>query len=321
MLAISCPTSTTCVSAGRLDGNQPITSIGTLSGGTWTFAAPTESASDTSGHDSFFAIACPTSTTCIAVGQNGNGQSITSVGISNGGIWTFPTPSIVTPDSSGSGGLYTIACPTSTTCIAGGEDHISQPIIAVGTSSGGAWSFTASTSTTPDTDGSGFFQGVACASSTSCVYVGGDRTERGMFASVSIPPTNPSAPNGLVVSETSGLISATWTPSALATGYTCTLLAGYSIPTTFVKSVAVPSCSFTIDSSLVFGISVVATNGSGVSPAIYQLGKAVQSGPSTSGGTTTTVNSSRFSVYCTRKGQKPRYFSRDVNSCPRGWTP
>lgn len=62
-------------------------------------------------------------------------------------------------------------------------------------------------------------------------------------------------------------VTATWTPSAGATSYTCTLLYGFNSPSNFTWNVTSPTCTFNgLAPSTEYGVSVVA-NGPGGSSA------------------------------------------------------
>jgi hypothetical protein len=182
LAGVSCPTTTTCVAVGYESRNntyQSITTVGTLSGGAWTWTAQSVVTPDATGYGRLNAVSCPSATSCVAVGydgslQSGSNQSITTVGALSGGAWIWTTESPVSADASGAGYLYGVSCPTATTCVAVGFDAGAQSITTVGALSGGSWTWTADTVITPDSFGFGDLYGVSCFSATTCVAVGQD---------------------------------------------------------------------------------------------------------------------------------------------------
>ena len=73
LFAISCPSATTCIAVGIDDSEQLATSVGTLSGGTWTWSAESQAGN---GYGELTAINCPSTTSCVAVGFNSNRDNI-----------------------------------------------------------------------------------------------------------------------------------------------------------------------------------------------------------------------------------------------------
>ncbi len=111
-------------------------------------------------------VACPTATTCVAVGENASFQGMV-VPITNG----TPGTAVVVP---GTVGLEGVACPSATTCI------------AVGFGSGVVVPITNGTPGTPQAvPGAPFLFGVACPSATTCIAVGNND-----FEGVVVPITN-----------------------------------------------------------------------------------------------------------------------------------
>jgi hypothetical protein len=182
LTGVSCPTTTTCVAVGYESSNntyQSVTTVGTLSGGAWTWTAQSVVTPDATGYGRLNAVSCASATSCVAAGydgslQNGSNQSITTVGALSGGAWTWTTESPVSADASGAGYLYGVSCSTATTCVAVGFDAGAQSITTSGTLSGGSWTWTADTVITPDSFGFGDLYGVSCSSATICVAVGQD---------------------------------------------------------------------------------------------------------------------------------------------------
>ena len=142
------------------------------------FGTPSVVAPDSSGGGAFNDVSCPNSTSCVAVGENNGSpaQAIYSIGTQSVGVWSWTTTATILPDASNGGDLSEVSCPTSTLCVAVGEDDASpaQAIYSVGTKSANAWTWTVSTTVTPDSSGGGAFNDVSCPNATSCVAVGVD---------------------------------------------------------------------------------------------------------------------------------------------------
>ena len=80
----------------------------------------------------------------------------------------------------------------------------------------------------------------------------------------------PSAVTNLQSSRTGTSITVSWTGSAGATSYTCTLMTGFNVPTNFKVYSTSPQCTFNgLDPSTSYGVQVIANGGSaGSSPVI-----------------------------------------------------
>jgi photosystem II stability/assembly factor-like uncharacterized protein len=124
-----------------------------------------------SGTSYLNAIACPSTTTCYAVGENssGSGGAIVLATTDSGTTWTTETV------PSGTALLYGIACTSTTTCYAVGAIVISHGslsfdygYILATTNSGSTWS--AQTGFGPT--GISYLSGIACPSTTTCYSVG-----------------------------------------------------------------------------------------------------------------------------------------------------
>src|ERR1017187_314861 len=101
------------------------------SGSTWTTQTVP------SGTSYLNAIACPSTTTCYAVGENNsNSGAIILATTNSGSTWTTQTV------PSGTNYLKAIACPSTTTCYAVGEDSSGSggAIILATINSGSTWS-------------------------------------------------------------------------------------------------------------------------------------------------------------------------------------
>jgi hypothetical protein len=104
-------------------------------------------------------VSCPSTTACVAVGWNGAAVSTVT-----GSYWTSISTGTTNPFTG-------LACPSTTLCWAVGLDVGSNhPYLIKLTYASYAWSATVTSVTW--TAPQGFFNGVSCASSTSCVAVG-----------------------------------------------------------------------------------------------------------------------------------------------------
>jgi hypothetical protein len=162
------------------NSDNEVASIGTLSGGVWSWAPqmPITTTSDIVNmtddeHVSSTNITCPSSTTCIATGNSVSSGAITIVGTLSGGVWIWATAAPLPVDSYESD-INSISCPSSTTCITVGTDG-SEGVYSIGTLSGGVWTWTADTAVPADGSfygGINYMNGINCPSSTECVAVG-----------------------------------------------------------------------------------------------------------------------------------------------------
>ena len=160
---IACPSTTTCYAVGASNSNSGAILATTNSGSTWTTQTVP------SGTYYLKAIACPSTTTCYAVGENssGSGGAIILATTNSGSTWTTQTV------PSGTEFLYGIACPSATTCYAVGaiviyygSSAFDYGYILATTNSGSTWS----AQTVPS--GTSYLTAIACPSTTTCYAVG-----------------------------------------------------------------------------------------------------------------------------------------------------
>jgi streptogramin lyase len=127
-------------------------------------------------------------------------------------------------------------------------------------------------------------------------------------------------PTNLSANESAGTLSASWTESSAATGYTCTLLYGFNDPSGFTVSTASTSCSFSgLDPAVAYGVSVVA-NGGGASSS-PALSFAQVSPPSVTTTTSTTIISRpalKITIICV-KGHVTKHVRGVHPHCPSGY--
>ncbi len=175
--AIACPSATACLAVGA-DNLNAVVTIATLSAGTWSWTPTTELPNDATGAGSLDAIACPSTTTCLAVGSDGEGVGIATVATATASGWTWSPETTLLADASGQGGLNAIACPSATTCVAVGSDG-SLGVAASATGTGATWTWGSESAVElgAASPGLGGLNGVACPSATTCVAVGWDNTD------------------------------------------------------------------------------------------------------------------------------------------------
>ncbi len=105
-------------------------------------------------------VACPSATTCFAVGVLGSSTGSIDVTANGGTTWTTQTV------PAGTGALAGIACPTTSTCEAVGQSTSSRGIVLGTTNGGTTWTAQSVPS------GSVALDGVSCPSAANCVAVG-----------------------------------------------------------------------------------------------------------------------------------------------------
>ena len=173
LVGVSCPSTTSCIAVGQDTGSpaQAIYSIGTESAGVWSWTPSATVTPDGSGGGALNDISCTSTTSCVAVGVDNatTPQSVYSYGTASNGSWTWATSTLITPDSSQGGVLFSVSCAGPSTCVAVGEDVNSLPIFSSGTLVGSTWSWTTEGQIP---GGSGLLWNVDCISATTCITVG-----------------------------------------------------------------------------------------------------------------------------------------------------
>ncbi len=173
---VSCTSSTSCVAVGYYINVGPMppsvaTLIETWDGSAWTIIpSPNPSIYE----DFLYGVSCTSSTSCVAVGdqgaaEGGEGVDQTLIETWDGTAWTtIPSPSESDIDNF----LKGVSCTSSTSCVAvGSVQELGYPgtFTLVETWDGSAWTIT------PSPNASSYensLNGVSCTSSTSCVAVG-----------------------------------------------------------------------------------------------------------------------------------------------------
>ena len=163
---VSCPTESECFAVGSMATPESTSTTGTIlmsanGGTTWTTETlPTQPLGDP--FFNFTAIACPSSSQCVAVGMDLDGSGIALMTTNSGSTWqsgTLPTSGGNPPDA-----IAAVSCPSVTICIAVTADGAG---VIYATSNGGS---TWVNQIAPV--GADPLRGVSCASTTVCSAVG-----------------------------------------------------------------------------------------------------------------------------------------------------
>ena len=119
---------------------------------------------------------------------------------------------------------------------------------------------------------------------------------------------------GVNAGPAAGALTGSWAPSGSATGYTCTLMYGFTTPSTFTISTTGTSCTFSgLAAGSTWGIQVVATADGLTSAPVLAFGTipvpvVVKPKPKTQ------------SIVCRENnGKRQRRFTAVAPRCPSGW--
>ena|SRR5579862_5880492 len=178
--SIACTSSSSCVAVGTDGNDEPLVLVGNPA--SWTVAeARSISLGSSFGNSGLlYSVDCSSSTHCVAVGQDGHGQTLVLAG--NPATWgVAQAHEIALGTSFGShGGLLSVTCTSATSCVGVGSDWNSQPLVLAGDPA--TWSVAQAQEITlgssfgafGDTGIASSLASVTCTSSTSCVAVGTD---------------------------------------------------------------------------------------------------------------------------------------------------
>ena len=133
------------------------------------------------------------------------------------------------------------------------------------------------------------------------VYVGDSVSSPGVYRFAGGSFGAPAQPTGLLVTRTPSAVNAQWAPVAGALSYTCTLMYGFTTPSTFRVTTTSPSCTFAnLAPSTPYGVRVVANGPSGSSTPVTNFAPALES------------------ITCA-KGSVHRVVTSANPTCPTGW--
>jgi hypothetical protein len=170
LVAVSCPSPTSCVSVGSdysvaLDhGVEPLAEA--WNGSRWQVTKVASTMLDST----FSSVSCVSSTSCVAVGQTNTDVSATLAESWNGVSWR----ALPTPDTGPGSGLNGVSCTSVNACTAVGT---SVSGIMAEVWDGTAW--TVDAMPLPVAKSVGFLSAVSCPTSTSCTAVGEYETGSG----------------------------------------------------------------------------------------------------------------------------------------------
>lgn len=165
---VSCPSTSLCVAVGSVN-ELPGSALAEIWDGTgWTI----ESIPVPSGATGLvlWGVSCPTTTMCMAVGTYETGSGVRALAdVWNGSTWTTSTTAL--PGGATDDFLYAVSCPTTTTCVAVGDQITSSHALTLAEKwNGTTWSVTTTQNASGST--SDFLYGVSCSSTTACLTVG-----------------------------------------------------------------------------------------------------------------------------------------------------
>lgn len=165
--SVACPSPTRCVAVGwYIDSSrhyQPLLVTG--SGAHWTAINVTLPIG--AGLTSLSSVACPSASTCVAVGDSSPQPVLLTQTGTSWTATTVPLPPGVQTTSSAL--IRSVTCGSAASCVAVGTyaDSSGNPQAVILTGSGGAWTATAAPAPPPSVIGA-----VTCASTISCTGVG-----------------------------------------------------------------------------------------------------------------------------------------------------
>jgi hypothetical protein len=292
-LSVSC-SGLTCVAAGQFQevgsDQQAMTATSSDGGVAWSSAQPANFASGVqsgSPDANFQSVSC-SGLTCVAAGQfedaNGDAPAMTETSGDGGVTWADAQPAVFASGVQGvshDASFDAVSCAGST-CVAAGsftDAQVNSQAMTVASSDGGVtW-----TKAQPAAFAGGVqnvapedeFSSVSCEPAT-CVAAGQFFNANGNLQAMTqliLPASSSGAVTNLFVTQIGTKLSASWSASTDATNYTCTLLYGFTTPSTFTSTVTGTSCSFTgLSATTPYGVAVVANGPGGSSDSVSAFG-------------------------------------------------
>jgi hypothetical protein len=186
---VACPSTTSCVVAGEYDSTSASAMLLTGSGSSWTATeAPVPANAGPDWGVQLRSVACPSTTSCVAAGQYSDPASGYEQGLlvtGSGTTWqATETPLPANAAAKPSVTLYSVTCPSTTSCIATGTyfDSAGNQHGLLLTGSGTTWQATeaplpANAAAQPGAS----LTRAACTSATSCVATGQYTDSSGNF--------------------------------------------------------------------------------------------------------------------------------------------
>jgi hypothetical protein len=176
LIAISCPSRTTCISVGSVEGSETALLIERWNGAVWSTKVLSSPAGVYSS--SLVSVSCSSTRFCMAVGTSntvidGLSASLPLVERWNGSAWSVVSAPVVAPTASNGGGGYddeldSVSCTSANACTAVGTDGY---FTLVERWNGVRWSIQPSPNRDVHTTTSALTS-VSCASNVACTAVG-----------------------------------------------------------------------------------------------------------------------------------------------------
>jgi hypothetical protein len=168
--SVSCPSTTSCVATGQYADSSGATRglLVTGSGTTWTATEEPLPATGASPSGIPPSVACPSTTSCVVAGEYLLPPSYSEGMLVTGSGTTWTATEAPPLNASSDAGLQSVACPSTTSCVASGFDATDGLLV---TGSGTTWTATEAP-LPPDASSSLGLQSVACPSTISCVATG-----------------------------------------------------------------------------------------------------------------------------------------------------
>jgi hypothetical protein len=178
--SVACSSASSCAAAGNYtdSSGNPQGWLLTGSGTSWTATeAPLPAGAAADPADELFSVACPSASSCVAVGSytdsSGNRQGWLLTG--SGTSWTATEAPLPAGAGDELAGLYSVACPSASSCVAAGYYTDSSGNLQGLLLTGSGTSWTATEVPLPAgaaADPEAALYSVACPSASSCVAAG-----------------------------------------------------------------------------------------------------------------------------------------------------
>ncbi len=178
MNAVNCVTASACLAVGEDEtARQPVMSYTNDGGRTWSpaTALPDDGVTGTSEYSRFNALDCPSLTSCVLVGNDAKGGGMATVATLYDNAWTVALQAhAIAGVGANTGQLLGISCPTSTSCVAIGNDAAGHSVLALGSLFLNSWGWSNESDITTDATGVGRLTAIRCEAGVDCVAVGQD---------------------------------------------------------------------------------------------------------------------------------------------------
>ena len=115
---IRCPSTTECVAAGigTANNEEAAVATGTFANSAWTWTAATEITPDSSNKTNVTDVSCASTTACVVVGWDANGQPAYASGSYANSSWTWSAVAPISIGALANANLYGVSCGSATIC-------------------------------------------------------------------------------------------------------------------------------------------------------------------------------------------------------------